>query len=57
MLLSKAIYLSENIKKLKFHMYTIANQKGLDSEEVLMISQNLDKEIALIQKNFLKRTH
>jgi hypothetical protein len=52
MLLSKAIHLSENIKKLKFQMHTTANQKGIDSEEVLMISQTLDKEIAAMQKIF-----
>lgn len=52
MLLSKAIQLSENIKKLKFQMYTTANQKGIDSEEVLLISQTLDKEIAAMQKIF-----
>ena len=57
MLLSKAIYLSENIKKLKFLMYTTASQKGLDSEEVLIISQTLDKEIVEVQKKFLERTH
>ncbi|MGW9018703.1 aspartyl-phosphate phosphatase Spo0E family protein [Priestia megaterium] len=54
MLLSKAIHLSENIKKLKFQMHTTAIQKGIDSEEVLMISQTLDKEIAAMQKNFSK---
>ena len=52
MLLSKAIHLSENIKELKFQMHTTANQKGIDSEEVLMISQTLDKEIAAMQKIF-----
>ncbi|MGC9934466.1 aspartyl-phosphate phosphatase Spo0E family protein [Priestia aryabhattai] len=55
MLLSKAIHLSENIKELKFQMYTTANQKGIDSEEVLMISQTLDKEIAAMQKIFSER--
>ncbi|MGG0470857.1 aspartyl-phosphate phosphatase Spo0E family protein [Priestia aryabhattai] len=52
MLLSKAIHLSENIKKLKFQMYTTASQKGINSKEVLMISQALDKEIAAMQKIF-----
>ncbi|MGG2090721.1 aspartyl-phosphate phosphatase Spo0E family protein [Priestia aryabhattai] len=50
MLLSKAIHLSENIKKLKFQMYTTASQKGINSKEALMISQALDKEIAAMQK-------
>ncbi|MBE5098510.1 aspartyl-phosphate phosphatase Spo0E family protein [Priestia aryabhattai] len=55
MLLSKAIHLSENIKKLKFQMHATASQKGIDSKEVLMISQTLDKEIAEVQKSFLGR--
>jgi hypothetical protein len=33
-------------------MDTNASQKGIDSEEVLMISQTLDKEIAAMQKIF-----
>ena len=56
MLLPNAKNLSENIRKLKLHLYSTASQKGIVSEEVLMISQTLDKEIVALQKILFEET-
>ncbi|MBT2669000.1 aspartyl-phosphate phosphatase Spo0E family protein [Bacillus sp. ISL-4] len=56
MLLSQTVHLSKNISKLKFQMYKTASHKGIASEEVLMISQVLDKEIVKLQKILLALT-
>jgi hypothetical protein len=50
MFLKEALDLSKNIADYRLDMYELVKSKGLSDPDVIKISQQLDKEILMIQK-------
>lgn len=50
MLLKNALELIRNIEEYRYHMCDLANTKGINNQEVINISQELDKKIIAMQK-------
>ncbi|MDR7076812.1 hypothetical protein J2Y03_001835 [Neobacillus niacini] len=55
MMLAKLLQLTSKIDKLKAEMINIASSKGLEDKQVLKISQNLDREILVLQRILLNK--
>ncbi|WP_369010692.1 aspartyl-phosphate phosphatase Spo0E family protein [Peribacillus butanolivorans] len=55
MLLAKLLQLTSKIDKLKAEMINIASSKGLGDKQVLKISQDLDREILVLQRILLNK--
>ena len=55
MLLAKFLQLTSKIDKLKAEMINIASSKGLEDKQVLKISQDLDREILVLQRILLNK--
>ncbi|WP_230203683.1 aspartyl-phosphate phosphatase Spo0E family protein [Bacillus massiliigorillae] len=55
MMLAKLLHLSRRIRKLRSEMIYVASQKGLKDKEVVRISQDLDREIIVLQRIFLNK--
>lgn len=55
MLLLKIVLLTKEIEKLRAELTEIAGNKGLRDEQVLKVSQHLDREIVVLQRILLNK--